>query len=44
MKAARLSLWNVIWLLLAALYFIVPLVAAAAFSLETGPSKYGFDA
>jgi putative spermidine/putrescine transport system permease protein len=44
MKVARLSPWDIFWLLVAAIYFIVPLVAAAEFSLETGPGKYGFDA
>lgn len=44
MKTARLSPLNILWLVLAALYFIVPLVAAAEFSLETGRNKYGFDA
>ncbi len=44
MRAARLSPWDALWLVLAALFFIVPLVGAAEFSLETGPGKYGFDA
>ena len=44
MRAARLSPWDIFWLVLAALGFIVPLVGAAEFSLETGPGKYGFDA
>lgn len=39
-----LSLWNIFWLVLAALYFLVPLYGSAEFSLETGPGKYGFDA
>lgn len=43
-RAARLTPWNILWLLLAGLYFLVPLIAAAEFSLETGPGKYGFDA
>lgn len=44
MKRSRLTPWNIVWLFLAALYFLVPLYASAEFSLETGPSKYGFDA
>lgn len=44
MKIARLSPWNIIWLILAALYFLVPLYGSLEFSLETGPGKYGFDA
>lgn len=44
MKIARLSPWNIIWLILAALYFVVPLYGSLEFSLETGPGKYGFDA
>jgi putative spermidine/putrescine transport system permease protein len=37
-------LWNVFWLVLAALFFLLPLYATAQFSLQTGPGKYGFDA
>lgn len=44
MKWSRLTPWDVFWLVLAALYFLVPLAASAEFSLETGPGKYGFDA
>ncbi len=44
MKTLRFSPWNILWLVLAALYFLVPLVGSAEFSLETGPGKYGFDA
>ena len=43
-RPARLSPWDVLWLLLAALYFLVPLIAVVEFSLETGPGKYGFNA
>jgi putative spermidine/putrescine transport system permease protein len=43
MKRARLSPWNIMWLVLAALYFLVPLYATAEYSLETGPAQYGFD-
>lgn len=32
------------WLLLAALYFLVPLYGTVEYSLEDGPGKYGFDA
>jgi len=44
MKTLRLSPWNALWLVLAALYFLVPLVGSAEFSLETGPRTYGLDA
>jgi putative spermidine/putrescine transport system permease protein len=44
MTSARLSPWNVFWLVLAALYFLVPLYGSLEFSLETGPGTYGFDA
>jgi putative spermidine/putrescine transport system permease protein len=37
-------LWNVFWLVLAALFFLLPLYATAQFSLQTVPGKYGFDA
>jgi putative spermidine/putrescine transport system permease protein len=43
-KASRLTPWNILWLLLAVLYFVVPLWGTLEFSLETGPGKYGFDA
>lgn len=35
------SFWSVFWLILAALYFLVPLYSTAQFSLETGHG-YGF--
>jgi putative spermidine/putrescine transport system permease protein len=44
MRASRLTPWNLFWLILGALFFILPLYATAEFSLETGPGKYGFDA
>lgn len=44
MKSGRLTLWNVIWLILAVLYFFVPLYGSAEFSLEEGHGTYGFDA
>ena len=44
MKTARLSPLNIVWLILAALYFLVPLYGSAEFSLEVGHGKYGFDA
>src|ERR1700690_191949 len=44
MKRGRFTLWDVIWLVLAAVYFLVPLFGTAEFSLETGPGKHGFDA
>ncbi|GAC1445876.1 MAG: ABC transporter permease [Chloroflexota bacterium] len=43
MKSLRLTPWNIFWLVLAALYFLVPLYATAEFSLETGRHQYGFD-
>jgi putative spermidine/putrescine transport system permease protein len=39
-----LSPWNIFWLILAAIYFLLPLYGTAEFSLETGPGKYGFTA
>ena len=44
MRRGRFSLWDTLWLVLAALYFLLPLYGTAEFSLETGPGKYGFDA
>ena len=44
MRALKLTPWNILWLLAAALYFLVPLYATAEFSLETGRGQYGFDA
>jgi putative spermidine/putrescine transport system permease protein len=43
-KASRLTPWNILWLILAVLYFLVPLWGTLEFSLETGVGKYGFDA
>jgi putative spermidine/putrescine transport system permease protein len=44
MKRARLNPWDVFWLVLAALYFLVPLYGTAEFSLQTGAGKHGFNA
>jgi putative spermidine/putrescine transport system permease protein len=44
MKRGRFTPWDILWLVLAALYFLVPLIGSAEFSLETGPGKYGFNA
>ncbi|HZS87833.1 MAG TPA: ABC transporter permease subunit [Chloroflexota bacterium] len=44
MKRGRFTLWDVFWLLFAAVYFLVPLYGSAEFSLETGPHSHGFDA
>lgn len=43
-RRLRLSPWNLIWLILAGLYFVVPLYGTAEFSLETTPGHHGFDA
>lgn len=43
-RGLRLSPWNLIWLILAGLYFLVPLYGTAEFSLETTPGHHGFDA
>ena len=40
----RLGAWNIFWLVLAAVYFLLPLYGTAEFSLETAAGKYGFDA
>jgi putative spermidine/putrescine transport system permease protein len=40
----RLGWWNIFWLALAAIYFLLPLYGTAEFSLETAAGKYGFDA
>jgi putative spermidine/putrescine transport system permease protein len=42
--ARRVGVWRPLWLLLGALYFLVPLAATAQFSLKTGRSEYGFAA
>ncbi len=44
MRSLRLTPANIVWLVLAALYFLVPLYGSAEFSLEEGHGKYGFDA
>jgi putative spermidine/putrescine transport system permease protein len=44
MKRGRFTAWDGFWLVLAASYFVIPLVGSAEFSLETGPGKYGFNA
>jgi putative spermidine/putrescine transport system permease protein len=44
MKRKGFTLWDVFWLVLAALYFLVPLIGTAQFSLQTGPTAYGFAA
>ena len=44
MKRGRFTLWDVLWLVLAAVYFLVPLFGTAEFSLETGPGRHGLDA
>ncbi len=44
LKRGRFTPWDAFWLVLAALYFLVPLVGSAEFSLETGPGRFGFDA
>jgi putative spermidine/putrescine transport system permease protein len=44
MRTLRLTPSNIVWLLLAALYFLVPLYGTVEYSLEDGPGKYGFDA
>jgi putative spermidine/putrescine transport system permease protein len=44
MRSLRLTPANIVWLVLAALYFLVPLYGSAEFSLEVGRGKYGFDA
>jgi len=43
-KRGRFTIVDNIWLVLAALYFVIPLIGSAEFSLETGPHRYGFDA
>jgi putative spermidine/putrescine transport system permease protein len=42
MRTAKLTPWNIFWLLFAVVYFFLPLYATAEFSLETGPGSYGF--
>jgi putative spermidine/putrescine transport system permease protein len=43
-RGPHLSPWNLLWLVLAGLYFLVPLYGTAEFSLETTPGHHGFDA
>ena len=38
----RPSFWTWFWLVMAALYFLVPLYSSLQFSLETGQHSYGF--
>ncbi len=38
----RPSFWTWLWLVMAALYFLVPLYSTLQFSLETGQHAYGF--
>ncbi|GAC1329014.1 MAG: ABC transporter permease [Chloroflexota bacterium] len=44
MRRPRIAPWSAFWLLLAVLYFLVPMYATAEFSLQTGNGNYGFDA
>jgi putative spermidine/putrescine transport system permease protein len=44
MKRRGLTPWNTLWLVLAALYFIIPLYGTIEYSFEDGPGRYGFDA
>lgn len=41
MKRVRLGPWSIFWLVVAFLYFFLPLYGTAEFSLETGPGQYG---
>ena len=38
----RPSFWTIFWLIMAALYFLIPLYSTLQFSLETGQHSYGF--
>ena len=38
----HMSVWTWFWLVMAALYFLVPLFSTLLFSLDTGPHQYGF--
>jgi len=42
MRRGRLNPWDWFWLVMAALYFLVPIYGTAEFSLETGHGHYGF--
>ncbi|GAC1429066.1 MAG: ABC transporter permease [Chloroflexota bacterium] len=44
MKVGRLTPWDALWLVLAAVYFLLPLAGSAEFSLETGAGHHGFAA
>ncbi len=44
MRRTRIAPWSMFWLLLAVIYFLVPMYATAEFSLETGNGQYGFTA
>jgi putative spermidine/putrescine transport system permease protein len=44
MRGGRLGIPNIVFLILGALYFIVPLYGTIDYSLEDGIGKYGFDA
>jgi putative spermidine/putrescine transport system permease protein len=44
MISRRIAPWNTLWLVLAAVFFLLPLFGTAEFSLETGPGRYGFAA
>lgn len=41
-RRRRPSFWTWFWLVMAALYFLVPLYSTLQFSLETGQHSYGF--
>lgn len=41
-RRLRPSPWAIFWMVLAALYFLVPLYSMAEFSLQTGAHQYGF--
>ncbi len=41
-RRRRPSFWAVFWLVMAALYFLVPLYSMVQFSLEVAPHRYGF--
>lgn len=44
MKRGGLTPWDIFWLVVAALYFLLPLYGTVEFSLETGRGTYGFNA
>jgi putative spermidine/putrescine transport system permease protein len=41
-KRHKMRFWTYFWLIMAALYFLVPLYSTLQFSLETGQHAYGF--